>query len=394
MHPSLLLNKQLSLFSLIVFLFLTVSNTTLSAQTKVLIDDERFGTDARMAIDALYNRNTVVAQEILFLWKEIYPDHPIWLLWDGMELWWEVLDDLVDTSNDEAFINLMREADFEASRLLRREPDHKDALIIRAVSNSYIARLHANREEWLTSVQVGRRGYQAHQRLIEIDPDLPDNLFAEGMKYYYSAYIPETYPFLRPVAMFLPDGSREEGLNTLKKASTDAVFARPEATYFLGNILLNYENKFDEAKHYFKLLVDQYPDNNYYRRQYMVTLGQLNQFDEIITFFESTMEYRAEKNLPNDPLLESEMWYWYGRAQYYTGRFSSALQAFERSVEFGKSLKYVQERHTHTLAALFAGRAAERVPDNDKAKRYYRIASSQNAAPNAKQAANERLRVL
>lgn len=377
-----------------VIISFTFGSKTISAQTKVLIDDERFGADARAAIDSLYNRNTDAADEILFIWKEIYPKHPIWLLWDGMELWWNVLDDLVDTSYDEDFINLMREADFEASRLLRREPDHKDALIIRAVSNSYIARLYANREEWLTSVQIGRRGYQAHQRLTEIDPDLPDNLFADGMKLYYSAYIPETYPFLRPVSMFLPDGSRKEGLNTLRRASTEAVFARPEATYFLGNILLNYENEYDEAKSYFKLLVDQYPDNAYYRRQYMVTISQLNEFDEMMDFFESTMAYRSENRSEANPLMESELWYWYGRAQYYTGQFSASLDSFERSVELGKRLNHIKERQTHTLAAYFAGLAAERLHDNEKAKVYYTIASGQTAAPNARRQAESRLKLL
>ena len=391
---SLFFARKVAIPAIVVLLYLLGSTLPASAQTKVLIDDARFGADARDAINALYNRDNEEARDILFIWKEIYPDHPIWLLWDGMELWWKVLEDLVDASHDEAFINLMREADFEASRLLRREPDHKDALIIRAVSNSYIARLHANREEWLTSVQVGRRGYQAHQRLTEIDPDLPDNLFAEGMKLYYSAYIPETYPFLRPAAMFLPDGSREEGLNTLRKASTDAIFARPEATYFLGNILLNYEEQFDEAKSYFRMLVDQYPDNSYYRRQYMVTLGQLHEFREIISFYNETVVHRTENELAPDSLLESELLYWYGRANYFIGNVEPALKAFEKSVELGNTLTLAKERHIHTLSAYFAGRAAERLEDRATAKSYYQLAAGQNAAPNAKRAASERLRYL
>ncbi|TVR15403.1 MAG: hypothetical protein EA391_10695 [Balneolaceae bacterium] len=390
----LLKSCKIAVPAICLLLLLFGSIPVTSAQTKVLIDDDRFGADARNAINALYNRDNDEARDILFIWKEIYPDHPIWLLWDGMELWWKVLEDLVDTSHDKDFINLMREADFEASRLLRREPDHKDALIIRAVSNSYIARLHANREEWLTSVQVGRRGYQAHQRLIEIDPDLPDNLFAEGMKLYYSAYIPETYPFLRPAAMFLPAGSREEGLNTLRKASTDAIFARPEATYFLGNILLNYEEQFDEAKSYFRLLVDEYPDNSYYRRQYMVTLGQLHEFREIVRFYNETMTHRTENKLAEDPLLESELLYWYGRANYFMGNIEPAFKAFEKSVELGNTLTLAKERHFHTLSAYFAGRAAERLQDRATAKSYYQLAAGQNAAPNAKRAAGERLRYL
>ncbi len=386
--------SKIAIPAFFVLLFLVGGTPIASAQTKVLIDDERFGADARNAINALYNRDNGEARDILFIWKEIYPGHPIWLLWDGMELWWKVLEDLVDTSHDEDFINLMREADFEASRLLRREPDHKDALIIRAVSNSYIARLHANREEWLTSVQVGRRGYQAHQRLNEIDPELPDNLFAEGMKLYYSAYIPETFPFLRPAAMFLPAGSREEGLNTLRRASTDAIFARPEATYFLGNILLNYEEEFDEAKSHFRRLVDQYPDNSYYRRQYMVTLGQLHEFRNIISFYNETMAHRKENGLSSDALLESELLYWYGRANYFMGNIEPAFKAFEKSVELGNTLTLAKERHIHTLSAYFAGRAAERLQDSATAKNFYQLAANQNAAPNAKRAANERLRYL
>ncbi|MEX2463198.1 MAG: hypothetical protein WD513_02825, partial [Balneolaceae bacterium] len=167
------------------------------AQTKILIDDDQFTADAIMAIDSLYNRNNQAANTILKPWEERFPEHPIWLLWEGMEMWWMVLEDLGITIFEEEFVTLMKQADYEAGRLLSNEPDHTDALVIRAVSNSYIARMYANKEQWVTSLQVGRKGYQAHQRLMEVAPDLPDNYFAEGMKLYYSAYIPEEYPIVR-----------------------------------------------------------------------------------------------------------------------------------------------------------------------------------------------------
>lgn len=381
-----------------VFLFLpfliTLQTVSLQAQTKVLIDDRMFEIDARLAIDSLYNRNHDGAWYHMNPWKESYPEHPIWLLWEGMELWWDVLDDLADTSLDGKFIEKMMEADFEASRLLRREPDHKDALIIKAVSTSYIARLHSNREEWVRSLQVGRAGYQAHLRLLEIAPDLPDNLFAEGMKLYYSAYIPENYPVVRAVSWFLPDGDRRGGIDTLTEASQKAVFARQEAAYFLGTIYLNYEGEYEKAMILFKGLTDRFPDNPYYRRLYLRTLAQLSEYREMMQFFDETMQHWHENNLPENKVMEAEIWYWYGRAQYNSGMLPASLESFSRSVALGSDLVNSRERDTHTLASFFAGSASEQLRLQEEAKKYYTIAAAQRAVPNVSREARQRLRAL
>ena len=379
---------------LIVLPFVILFTQPVQSQTKVLIDDIMFSIDARAAIDSLYNRNTSGAREIMQPWRDDHPEHPLWHLWDGMEIWWEILVDLDDISMDEDFINKMREADYEASRLLRRQPDHTDALIIRAVANSYVARMHANREEWVTSMTIGRRGYQAHQRLVEVAPNLPDNLFAEGMKLYYSAYIPEAYPVVRAVSWFLPDGDREGGLKTLEDASNRAVFARPEAAYFLATILLNYEEDYDKAKIFFRRLVDQYPNNGYYRRQFMRTMAQLDEYSTMKSFYAETMQHWERNDLPQDPVMDFELAYWHGRAQYHTGQLHRALSSFSEAVEIGGTLINYENRDLYTLAAYFAGTTSERLQQRDSAKKYYEIAANQRAAPNARRQARDRLSAM
>jgi hypothetical protein len=364
------------------------------AQTIQLIHNKEFGEDAKKAIDLLYNRQNDAADEELFLWKKKYPNHPIWTLWDGMEIWWEILEDLNDTSHDEAFVETMKKADYEASRLLHNEPDHPDALIVKAVANSYVARMYSNRESWVTSMQIGRKGYEAHQRLLKVAPELPDNLFAEGIKKYYSAYIPETYTFVRAVSWFLPDGDREEGLVALQNAADHAVFARPEANYFLAYIYLNYEQDGDMAKFYFNRLVENYPSNGYYRRLYMRTLAQLDLFPEMETFFEQTMADRDKSGISSDPITEAELWYWYGRSRYQSGLVREALNAFEKSVEIGEQIEHSEDREIFTLAAYYAGRASEIQMDHDRARRYYRVAAGQDAAPNARKDAERRNKAL
>lgn len=379
---------------LFLFLFIFFSTISSKAQTIHLIHNEEFGEDAKRAIDLLYNRQNEAADNELFIWKKKYPNHPIWTLWDGMEIWWKILEDLKDTSYDKAFTETMKKADYQASRLLHEQPDHPDALIVKAVANSYVARMHSNRESWVTSLQIGRKGYEAHQRLLEVAPELPDNLFAEGIQKYYSAYIPETYSFLKAVSWFLPDGSREDGLKALQNAADYAVFARPEANYFLAYIYLNYEEDGEKAKYYFNRLVENYPSNGYYRRLYMRTLAQLNQFSEMEKFFENTMENRENSGINSDPITDAELWYWYGRSKYEAGNFSYALSAFEKSVEIGKRIDHFRDRETFTMSAYYAGRASEIQMDHKRALRYYKIAANQDAAPNAKKDAERRQKSL
>lgn len=384
-----------SLFFILIMIGLSVvSYSKTFAQTTVLINDAFFEIDAKKSIDSLYNRNTVAADEILGPWREKHPDHPIWLLWDGMEVWWNVLEDLDNQSLDREFIARMQQADYEAGKILRSEPGHPDALIIRAVANGYIARLHANREDWLTSVQVGRKAYQAHQELIKIAPNLPDNHFAEGMKLYYAAYIPEEYPVVKAVSWFFPEGDREEGLTELRYAAKNGVFARPESKYFLANILHHYENNYEEAREIFADLIATYPDNSYYRREYLQTLSQLNQYDEILAFSNETLEYWQSKDEAIDPVLETEIKFWKGRAYYYNGNFENAKPHLVESVDIGRELVNSKQREIYILAAYFAGRTNDRLGQKEEAKKYYQIAADQRTVPEARKRSREELQSL
>lgn len=382
------------LFFLFLMGFSAISIKTTFAQTKVLIKDAFFEIDAKRAIDSLYNRNTEAAEELLEPWREKYPDHPLWLLWDGMEVWWDVLQDLDDHSLDREFIARMQQADYEAGKILRSEPGHPDALIIRAVANGYIARLHANREEWMTSMQFGKNAYQAHQELLKVAPDLSDNHFAEGMKLYYAAYIPEEYPVVKAVSWFFPEGNKEKGLEELRYASQHGVFARPESKYFLANILHHYEGEHEQAKQIFRDLVDAYPDNGYYRREYLQVLSQLEEYGEILAFSSETLNYWESKQNEIPPVLKAEVQFWLGRAFYYNGDFSAAKPHLVESFEIGDDLVNKEDREVYVLAAYFTGRTYDILEQKEEARKYYEIAADQRALPEARKQSKEKLKSL
>lgn len=237
--------KAIKYFLSVLFLITIV----LSAQAQVpeLINNPQFRPDAKAAVDSVYNFNFQGADQKLSPWMKQYPKHPLWTLMDGMKFWWHLLSDLEDTSQDEQFFTMMKKANYQAGKLLHDQPGHADGLIIKTISNGYMARQNANRGDWVTSLNYARKAMNAYEYLLEIQPDLADLKLAEGLKFYYTDYLPEAYPIVKTVTWALPDGDKQKGLRLLQEASNEAIFASAEASYFIGNINYNYEKNYKIA---------------------------------------------------------------------------------------------------------------------------------------------------
>ncbi len=359
-----------------------------------LIRITHFQEDAARGIDSLYNSKPDAAREVIGEWIERYPDHPVWLLWDAMEQWWVVLNDLHDTSNDDLLFEKFEKADKAAEQLLEIYPEHADGHIVRAVANGYIARHNANRRRWVRSVRVGRTAHQAHTRLAEVLPELADNKLAEGLKLYYSAYLPENYRSVRAVSWLLPDGDREKGLELLEETSRDAIFARPEASYFLGFILLNYENDQEKALTLFRTLSERYPDNAYYRRLLARTLFELRLYRELIVEVDSSLEYWEQNGLSNGDVLKEELHYWKGKSLMRSGRLSEAHEHLVESYRIGRELPNRPERTFQALSGFYAGLTAERLGDISAARNFYRGVTQLDNEPEIRREARNRLDAL
>jgi len=386
--------KKITGVLLLILIIFAMQGGIINAQTPVLINNEQFREDASMAIDSLYNRNAEASGVIMGEWKNRYPDHPIWEMWDAIELWWVVLEDLYDHSNDDRLIEAMQRSDYAAGQLLNRQPNHADALVIRALANGYIARHYSNRDSWLTSVKIARKAYSTYQTLMDVEPDFPDNEFVQGMIAYYAAYIPEEYPVVRAVSWFFPDGSKVEGLRKIKKASNNGVFSRPEATYFMGNILLNYEDRVDEALGYFRKLVEQYPDNGYYRRLMIRALSDQNRNDEVLSAVDQAETRWEEKNTESRMILLEELHFWKGRAHYRSNEFDAALESFKSAISYGKELPNRPKRLYYSVANYYAGLTSEALQNPGNAKIYYSITVDQNVEGDFVSNARERMRAL
>lgn len=341
--------------TLFLILPLLLSLQPARAQLPELIKNEQFRRDAQAAVDSLYNFNRAGARQRLSDWHKQYPDHPLWQLLDGMEFWWIILSDLNDHARDDRFFEMMKRADYAASKLLYEQPGHADALIIRTVANGYIARQYSNREEWVTSLNAARKAYNAYGALREVLPDFPDLRLAEGLKLYYSQYLPEAYPVVRTVSWFLPEGDKEKGLEQMRKAAETAVFARAESIYFLGNINYNYEERYDKAAAYFRRLYEEYPNNNYYVRLLVRNYYEMEQYGMARAVIDSALQRWDRQNIPFEDVLREELLFWKGRILYRDGHYEAALPLFRSSFRLSNRLPRSRHRDYYPASAYYSG---------------------------------------
>ncbi|WP_445664457.1 tetratricopeptide repeat protein [Fodinibius sp. AD559] len=351
----------------LLFFVLTIFQPV-RAQVPELINNPDFRTDAKAAVDSVYNLNFEGAQNRLSDWKDEYPDHPLWILFEGMQLWWTVLTDLHDRSHDEQFFEMMKKTDYQAGKLLHRQPNHVDGLLIRAISNGYMARQYANREEWITSINYGRKAIQAYNYLLDIQPELNDLKLAEGLKLYYLDYIPDEYPVVKTVSWALPDGDKKKGLEAIENASKNAIFAQAEAIYFLGNIHYNYEKNFGVAVRNFEKLNQRYPNNSYYVRVLVKSYYKQSRFDEALKVIESNLQRWKEKDLPDPKVVQEELLTWKGRILEKRERNDEAIDCYTKAFTLGGELPDTENRSFYVVSGYLAGKLLAKNGSKDRAK--------------------------
>lgn len=325
------------------------------AQTPVLIDRPEFRATLTSAIDSVYNYQFDASYRLLEPWKEQYPRHPMWTFWDGLTLWWRVLADLRSTELDDRFFYQMKKSSYEAGRVLRREPTHKDALIILATSRGFVARLNANRENWISAMNEGREAYNAFERLRKYHPTMADNPFAEGLYLYYLEYVPNTYPVVKTVSWALPEGSISGGLEKLREASEEGLLSRAESRYFLARMLMDHQHQPDTALSHFQYLHRYYPENEYYANLMLRAYIKAKRYQTANSFADSLLSVWGEGKalLSQSSLLEARAWR--GRLEYQLGNYGTALTWFDQIT--GNALKRRHETlgKFEVMAAYYSG---------------------------------------
>ncbi len=283
------------------------------------------------------------------------PDHPSGHFFLAMIEWWRIIINPENTSNDEYFYSLLEKVIFLCDKKLESNPNDLTALFFKGGAIGFRGRLRVHREQWLYAANDGRLAIPIVHQAYSLEPTNTDVLLGMGIYNYYRDVIPEIYPIVKPFVILFPKGDKMLGIQQLKQAAEKARYANYEATYFLIQILFNFEKKYSQALPLALKLYRKFPTNPIFHRYVGRLYGSLGRWKEMKNTFEEVLENHSKKYLGYNDSAIREAHYYLGIYHFNFGNYDSALNHFYKCDEFSRSLDTGKQSGFMVMANLKIG---------------------------------------
>jgi predicted Zn-dependent protease len=252
--------------------------------TIILISSIAIQIETTQAVNDLYNFKFDKAEQQFRWFKQKYAWHPLPYFLLGLSEWWKIMPSTNDTSHDERFLAYMDSTILVAEHLHDSNPEYRiESAFFLAAAYGFKGRLYADeeRKDWTKAAFAGKKALKYLDECKEKNELSPELLFGDALYNYFSVWVPENYPALKPILWFFPKGDKELGLKQLKEVSYNAFYTRTEAMVWLMRIWNSYENKNDQALQLAEYLHHTYPDNPYFHRYYARMLYATGQYADM-----------------------------------------------------------------------------------------------------------------
>lgn len=323
---------------LAVFLF--VGNVAVRAQsvqkkdtTIILLSDLAIQLECTQALNDLYNFKFGKAESQFRYLRYKYRWHPLPYFLMGLIEWWKIMPNTKNEQHDEVFLAYMDSTIRIAENLYKKYPAYKiEAAFFLAAAYGFKGRLYSDeyRKQWRKAAVAGKNALEYLEVCKQSQHLSPELLFGDALYNYFSVWVPENYPALKPILWFFPKGDKKLGLQQLREVSYNAFYTRTEAMVWLMRILNNYENDNLRAFQLSEYLYQTYPDNPFFHR-------------------------------------------YYARMLYATGRFAQAEPVCKEILARIDSGMTGYEMNSGRYAAFFLGQIYESRRQLDEARKYYRL---------------------
>ncbi len=196
-----------------------------------------------------------------------------------------------------------------------RDPQaHYDLGAALGLEASYTATVEG---KLMAGFRTARRCYDAHERVLELDPSRTDAGLVVGTYRYLVASLPLHMRMLAYVAGL--GGGRERGIEMLERAAGGSGEARTDAMFALV-LVYNRERRFDEASRVLRALREAYPRNRLVVLEHGATAlrgGRAAEAESILTAGLASLVRDTRPRMPG----EEQLWrYKRGAARAALGR--------------------------------------------------------------------------
>jgi hypothetical protein len=231
-------------------------------------------------INSLYNFEFENAERGFKVIQYQYPNHPLPYFLMGLSTWWKIAVDVENKRHDEVFIRQMDMVIDKAKKQLDVDEKNKEAAFFLAGAYGFQGRLYSERKSWTKATFAGKNALK-YLNMSRGEEELnPELLLGDALFNYFSVWIPENYPMLKPVVAFFPKGNKNLGLKQLEDVAQNAFYARIEAQYFLFRLYSSEENQPVKAFQITDYLHHKFPNNPYFHRSHARSLYALGRMLE------------------------------------------------------------------------------------------------------------------
>jgi tetratricopeptide (TPR) repeat protein len=319
------------------------------------VSDARFDSVAKRGIDHVYNLEFESAQKEFGELVRWQPHNPAGHFFLAMVDWWKILIDLENEGRDKKFFEDLDRVIEMCDSMLEKNESDVAAIFFKGGAIGFQGRLRFHRNDYLAAANAGRKALPLVQTASSLDPDNYDILLGTGIYNYYAEVIPNEYPFVKPLMLFIPSGDKKKGIEQLTAAAEKGKFASVEAAYFLLQIYFFYEKEYGKALTVAASLTGRYPNNmlfhRYLGRLYAAVLNW-PMADEVFAEIVARSR-RAQRGYSSNAEREAE--YYLGASDMAGGRSDEALVHFFRCDELSRTLDKGEESGFMAMANLKIG---------------------------------------
>jgi hypothetical protein len=365
----------------ILLLVFLVAGESVAAQTLakkdttiVLISDLGVQLECTQALNDLYNFKFQKAENQFQYLRIKYKWHPLPYFLMGLIEWWKIMPNTKDTSHDDTFMAYMDTTILVAENLYKKYPAYKvEASFFLAAAYGFKGRLYSDeeRKNWRKAASAGKQALNYLEDSKEKQDLSPELMFGDALYNYFSVWVPENYPVLKPILWFFPKGDKKLGLEQLKEVSYNAFYTRTEAMVWLMRILNSYEHDQPRAYQLSEYLHETYPDNPYFHRYYARMLYSMGRYVEAEPVCRQILADIDSGKLGYEATSGRYAAFFLGQIYEARRNLNDAKKYYELCVQYAEKIEATESGYyLYSLIAL--GEIAEKQGNKAEARKYFK----------------------
>lgn len=287
----MILSRLPALFLLIFFPFSVMASSPYGNSDTDYSDGD---TRLNNAIQAFYDSDWRVAQQLIDELKKDTPNDPTVHFYDSMLPFWAYF--FAGNRNEDAkdFLKRSESAIDVSERHMRSARNDTSTVLLLSGLHGYRGLVAASEREYRTAVRSAMTGFTYTRQLLSMDSEDPNAMMGRGVFNYMMGTIPSEVRWVTSFAGL--SGDRETGFKQLEQAAGADSYVSIDALMILTYLYLR-DEEFENALTAAKKLVACHPENAIFQYYHGKSLEMLDRNSE------ARSAYRNVVDLNNSSLL-------------------------------------------------------------------------------------------